>query len=270
MGFPTLEFNGTEGQKSTSTGGPDALETDLLELSRMFDPGSTLKSAVPGGIGTGNIQNDAVTTQKIANDSVTAEKLSVAIRDSDISTAVHRAAAVLDHPDGSILIQHLNSTVLAQLGGGTGIEFFADNALFSGSKKADALTWKAICVYATTNVSTIQTLTELITDKLKFGYHSLIVRMRSANNAITADVIKVEIFKNIGGSFVSQTSKLFKPTAFVNTTDYKCLYIPYEYTGVRATSDQTKVVVTLLTNATAFEVALDSITVMPSTIGIVG
>jgi len=60
MGYPTLTFNGTVGQKSISLGGPDAIEGDLLDLSKMFDPTATLRSGVLGGISAANIQDGAV------------------------------------------------------------------------------------------------------------------------------------------------------------------------------------------------------------------
>ena len=68
MGFPTLDFNGTEGQRSTGLGGPDTLEGDLREISKMFDPGSLLKSGLPGGIGSENMKDGAVEWDNLSDD----------------------------------------------------------------------------------------------------------------------------------------------------------------------------------------------------------
>ena len=161
-------------------------------------------------------------------------------------------------------------TTWSAAGGGAGIELFANNALFSGNKKVDTQTWDGMCVYASTNGSTITTLTEVITDKIKLGLQTVIVRLKSANNGVTADVVKVEIFRNVAGSYTSVTSKTFKPTAFNSTADYETFYVPFEYKGGKATNNQVKIAVTLLVNSTVFEVDLDSVTIIPSTIGIVG
>jgi len=59
VGNPTLEFNGTIGQKSIGLGGPDQIEADLLDISKMFNPAATLKSGQAGGLTEANHQTGA-------------------------------------------------------------------------------------------------------------------------------------------------------------------------------------------------------------------
>lgn len=268
MGFPTLDFNGVEGQRSTGAGSPDAIEGDLQDIARMFDPGATLKSGQPGGIGTINVQDDAITSEKIKDGEVKAVNLDPALLEN-VAVAAHRTMPSLDHPSGSVHLTHLAEEVLVGVGGGAGVELYADDAAFSGTKEADALTWKGTAVVANTSTSGSVQLTQVITTKLKLGLHSIILRMRSANNVLTPDLITVTVAKNVGGSFVDQVSKNFKATAFASTTDFDTLYVLFEYKGGRATNDQIRITVTLLTAASVFEVGLDSITVLPTGIGIV-
>lgn len=154
--------------------------------------------------------------------------------------------------------------------GSAGIRVYADNAAFSGSKKSDTQTCSGQCVYASVSGSGNVQLTDLVLDKADLGTMTLILRVKTGNNALTADVIKVDIQRNNNGTYASIATKNFKPNVFSKTTDYECIFVPFDYNGGRATNNQLKVVVTLLQNATVFEVDLDYISVMPQVIGIVG
>jgi len=63
-------FNGTPGQKSAGTGGPDQIEYDLDQIAKNLDP-----TQEGGGITADNIPNSAITTIKIADDAVTDGKI---------------------------------------------------------------------------------------------------------------------------------------------------------------------------------------------------
>lgn len=181
-------------------------------------------------------------------------------------------------PDGSITVAKLDfdpvteAELVAALAGftsGTGLIYTATDAAWTGTKKADALSTDGQCLYASTAAGSATALASLLTTDLTLGRYTLILRARSANNLITADVLKVEVFKNVGGSFVSQTSALFKPSEFSFTTDYDNLYLEFEYKGGAAQDDEVRINMSLLANATVFEVAVDKLTIVPSAIGIV-
>lgn len=158
---------------------------------------------------------------------------------------------------------------LASFTSGTGLIYTADDVNIIGTKKADALTTAGQCAWVNTSTSASAALASLLTEDLTLGRYTIILRMKTANNTQTADTIKVEVFKNIAGTFTSQTSALFKPTDFSFTTDYDNLYLEFEYKGGPATSDQIRINVTTLASAAVFEVDLDKITIVPSAVGIV-
>lgn len=58
---PTREFSANVGDYSVDIAGPDAIENDIDSIMRMFDPETEHAPGIPGGIGTGNIQEGAVT-----------------------------------------------------------------------------------------------------------------------------------------------------------------------------------------------------------------
>jgi hypothetical protein len=70
MTLPIRTFSADVGQKSTGNAGPDAIETDIDSIIKMFDP-----TALNGGIGTANVVDAAITTDKIADGAVTAVKV---------------------------------------------------------------------------------------------------------------------------------------------------------------------------------------------------
>lgn len=181
-------------------------------------------------------------------------------------------------PDGSITEAKLSfsvvteadlTTALANFKSGVGLIYTADATAWTGAKKADALTTKNQCLYASTAAGSATALASLLTEDLTLGRHTLVLRAKSANKVITSDVVKVEVFKNIGGTFTSQTSALFKPSEFTYNDDYDNLYLEFEYRGGPATNNQIRVDVSLQANATAFEVCVDKLTIVPSAVGIV-
>lgn len=111
MGNPTLDFNGVIGQRSTGLAGPDALEGDLQELARMFDPISLLKSGLPGGIGGNNIQVGAIGTQLLAAGAVSFDNLSDDVKSRDImyGAMYYRSSAVF--PSGQTSFTVTNAQV---------------------------------------------------------------------------------------------------------------------------------------------------------------
>lgn len=67
MTKPVREFSANEGDYSIGLSGPDAIEKDIDTLARMFDPLTTHDGGLPGGIGTENIQNNALTDSLIGD-----------------------------------------------------------------------------------------------------------------------------------------------------------------------------------------------------------
>jgi hypothetical protein len=65
--LPVREFNANEGDRSTLSAGPDAIERDLDKLMNMFNPALTHDDNTPGGIGAENIQNGAVGDVALGN-----------------------------------------------------------------------------------------------------------------------------------------------------------------------------------------------------------
>lgn len=154
--------------------------------------------------------------------------------------------------------------------GGSGIKIYAGESDLTGNKKADTLTCDGQCVYDTISSAGDVVLAEVTTDKLDLGMMTLIARIKTANNVLTDEVIKVEVKKNNGGVFSAIAVKNFKPNIFTVTSDYECIFVPFDYKGGRATDNQIKLVVTLLQNLTEFEVCLDYICIVPQAIGVVG
>jgi len=116
-----------------------------------------------------------------------------------------------------------------------------------GSKKADTRCWSEQCIYANTSTSANVALASVIVNKLRFQKYSVAIRLRSSNNILSSDAIKINILKNISGVYTSVASRLIKPNEFGSTTEYQNFYAPFEYTGIKATDNQFKIEVTLLT-----------------------
>lgn len=180
--------------------------------------------------------------------------------------------------DGSISLVKLDfdpvteAELVAALEGftsGTGLIYTADSVAFSGTKKPDTLTTAGQCVYATTSTTLAVALTDITTEDLTLGRYTLILRMRTANKELTTNMVKAEVLKNIGGTWTSQTVAQFRPADFTFANDYDNLYLEFEYKGGAAQDDQIKLEISLLATATAFEVALDKVTIVPSAIGVV-
>jgi hypothetical protein len=145
----------------------------------------------------------------------------------------------------------------------------ADNSLITGSKKADTLCWNNTCVYNNTSTSTTVLLMSLtLTKKLRFGKYYACFRLRSTNNTLTTDGIKLDILKNVSGTMTSQASRNIKANEFTTTNTYQCFYVPFEYTGAHATNEQFNLTITLLSQTLVYEVALDSIIIAPVGIGV--
>jgi hypothetical protein len=150
-----------------------------------------------------------------------------------------------------------------------GISIDADNSLITGSKKADTLCWNNTCVYNNTSTSTTVLLMSLtLTKKLRFGKYYACFRLRSTNNTLTTDGIKLDILKNVSGTMTSQASRNIKANEFTTTNTYQCFYVPFEYTGAHATNEQFNLTITLLSQTLVYEVALDSIIIAPVGIGV--
>lgn len=158
----------------------------------------------------------------------------------------------------------------AKPAGGAGIEIFANDTEMTGSKKADSDAWDGYCLYANTQAGSVTSLATIETNEIKTGLQSIILRMKASNNTNTADTIRVEVQKNLSGTWTTVTSKQFKPTVFNAINEYESLFVPFNYTGTKATDNGIRVVVSLLANAVSFEVDLESVTIVPSTIGVVG
>ena len=86
MTKPTREFDGVVGAPSTGAGGPAYLKLDLDKLFTMMDPSATHTDGSSGGIGTENIQPNAVTTNKIAAGAATDAIIGNRTVDENIST----------------------------------------------------------------------------------------------------------------------------------------------------------------------------------------
>jgi hypothetical protein len=164
----------------------------------------------------------------------------------------------------------LNGTTWNSVGGTSDTTLTADasNSLFSGVKKGDTLTWGGQCVYANTVTSGSVQLTDISFNNLRLGRYALMVRLKSANNSLTTDAIRLDVQKNTGGVFSSISIRNIKANEFKNITDYQCFYIDFEYKGVKATNNQLKFIVTLLTQSSAYEVDLDYIQITPVGMGI--
>jgi hypothetical protein len=144
----------------------------------------------------------------------------------------------------------------------------SDTTWVKAGTETDNLTEVGSAIIATTSTSASVTLASVVLNKLKLGNHSVMIRLKSANNALTTDAIKIEVQKNIGGTFTTQNSLTLKATDFPSTSDYKCFYCNFEYKGGKATNNEVKILVTLLTQASAYKVSLDYIQVVPVTLGV--
>jgi hypothetical protein len=56
--FPRRQFDGVEGERSIDRDGPRAIQRDLDELIKMFDPSTVHDDGAQGGISTGNMSDD--------------------------------------------------------------------------------------------------------------------------------------------------------------------------------------------------------------------
>jgi hypothetical protein len=144
----------------------------------------------------------------------------------------------------------------------------ATSHILSGTKKADTSTWKGQCIYANISTSGSYILTQGTFNNLRYGYYSLITRLKSANNTLTTDSIRIDIQKNNNDTWNTIGTRTLKANMFINTTEYQNYYIPFDYKPTKATNNELRVVITLLQQTSAYEVALDSIEVLPNTIGI--
>ena len=68
---PIRTFIGVEGQPSVGDAGPDAIKRDIDNLTTMFDPTSQHGDGSPGGVGSENIQNGAITEDKLVPGGIT-------------------------------------------------------------------------------------------------------------------------------------------------------------------------------------------------------
>lgn len=146
-------------------------------------------------------------------------------------------------------------------------EVDANDIRFSGTKKADTLCWSGQCIYATTSTSGTVVLTNITIDTLRFLNYVLNIRLKSANNLLSTNAILVDIQKNVSGTFTSIATNYIKANEFANVTDYQVFQVNFDYKGVKATNNQIKIVVTLQTQTSVYEVDLDSIIIMPVGLG---
>lgn len=83
---PIRVFSGDYGDKSIDNAGPDILEADLDAINVMFDPEDTHEDDSPGGIGTGNMQANAVTDVIFGDRTINQEIAEVAINTGKMET----------------------------------------------------------------------------------------------------------------------------------------------------------------------------------------
>lgn len=150
----------------------------------------------------------------------------------------------------------------------TTLELDASDIRFSGTKKADALCWSSQCIWRNVSTNAAGELTSITINNLRLGNYAMILRLKSANNALTTNAIKVDVLKNTGGSFINIATKSFKSNEFPNTSEYHQFYVRFHYTGTKATSNELKIVLTMQQQASAYEIALDSIVIQPVGIGV--
>lgn len=67
---PVRQFSANVGETSVGTRGPDAIEQDIDNLCKMFDPSATLSNGSQGGIRGGNIADSSITTSNIADGNI--------------------------------------------------------------------------------------------------------------------------------------------------------------------------------------------------------
>jgi hypothetical protein len=146
----------------------------------------------------------------------------------------------------------------------------ATNAGFSGTKKADTLTWSGQCIYKNTPTSGTIELTQITLNNLRFGTYSLNARLKTASIAAATDTIRIDVQKNVGGVFTSVALRNIKASEFINAVDYQMFSVIFDYKGAKATNNQIKIIVTNLTQASAYEIDLDYILIQQAGIGLVG
>ncbi|HRT67877.1 MAG TPA: sensor histidine kinase, partial [Bacteroidota bacterium] len=118
----------------------------------------------------------------------------------------------------------------------------ADNSLVIGTKKADTLCWNNTCVYKNTSTAAgaVNLMSISLSKKIRFGKYYACFRLRSANNNLSTDGIKIEVLKNENGSFITQAFRNIKANEFTTTNAYQSFYVPFEYTGAHATNEEFK------------------------------
>jgi hypothetical protein len=146
-------------------------------------------------------------------------------------------------------------------------ELDANNSKFSGTKKDDTLCWSGKCISANTSTTSAVELTQTTITVLRPFQYALAVRLKSANSSYSTNAIKIDVQKNVSGTFTSISTSYIKANEFTNTTDYKCFYMHFDYTGSKAVNNELKVIITLQAQSTAYEIDLDSIVIMPVGLG---
>ena len=102
MTIPVRTFSANSGSKSTGVAGPDALETDIDSLIRMFNP----SASTAAGVTHVNLRDSVLPATssgraKMANGFITTQHLSTGLVEN-ATIAAHRGLATLDHPDFSV------------------------------------------------------------------------------------------------------------------------------------------------------------------------
>lgn len=146
----------------------------------------------------------------------------------------------------------------------------ATNTAINGTKKTDALTVKGQCSYLNTSTSTNTVWIQSVLNNLRFGSYSAMIRLRSANNTLATDAIRVEVQKNVSGTYSTIKTRNIKANEFLTVNAYQCFYVPFEYNGALATNNQFRIQITLLTQSAAYEVALDYVEILPVVTGVFG
>jgi len=163
-----------------------------------------------------------------------------------------------------------SSTVTDNFVSKTQLEIDASDLKFTGTKKVDLLCWDGQSVYKSTLTTGSIGLTSLTINNLRFGNYVLMIRFKSANNALATNAINASVLKNISGVFTSilNASRNIKANEFTNITDYQCFYINFKYSGIKATNNELKINIDLLIQTVAYEVSLDCIQIMPVGMGV--
>ena len=106
MAKPKRIFSGADMTPSLGIAGAEGLKIDLDNIFRMFDPTSEFPDGSPGGIGTENIQNGAITARKVANKTLTEEKFT----DELNSSLIRKGSPVIDPEDRSLTHASIGTT----------------------------------------------------------------------------------------------------------------------------------------------------------------